>query len=118
MLLVVIVAAVGTMFGPTVARSAFSGIESSRADNHMVEVGSPEVELNGTRTIMKGARYCDSRYCMKTTKGRSRVPSNRGLEPAARATGRRCAAATELRAADGGKNEKRECYPEGSPPRD
>jgi hypothetical protein len=36
------------------------------ADNHMVEVGSPEVELARTQTIMKGARYCDFRYRMKS----------------------------------------------------
>jgi hypothetical protein len=38
------------------------------ADNHMVEVGSPEVELTRTQTIMKGAKYCDFRYRMKTSR--------------------------------------------------
>jgi hypothetical protein len=37
------------------------------ADKHMVEVGSPEVELTRTQTIMKGAKYCDFRYRMKTS---------------------------------------------------
>jgi hypothetical protein len=41
-------------------------------DNHMVEVGSPEVELTRTQTIMKGAKYCDFRYRMKT--GQSSKP--------------------------------------------
>jgi hypothetical protein len=36
------------------------------ADFHMVEVGRPEVELERTQTIMKGARYCDFRYRMKS----------------------------------------------------
>jgi hypothetical protein len=39
------------------------------ADNHMVEVGNPEVELTRTQTIMKGAKYCDFRYRMKTSQG-------------------------------------------------
>jgi hypothetical protein len=37
------------------------------ADDHMAEVGGPEVEFTRTQTIMKGARYCDFRYRMKTT---------------------------------------------------
>jgi hypothetical protein len=36
------------------------------ADFHMVEVGSPEVELTRTQTIMKGASYCDFRYRMNS----------------------------------------------------
>ena len=36
------------------------------ADLHMVEVGSPDVELTRTQTIMKGASYCDFRYRMKS----------------------------------------------------
>jgi hypothetical protein len=36
------------------------------ADNHMVEVGSPEVEMTRTQTIMNGAKYCDFRYRMKS----------------------------------------------------
>jgi len=36
------------------------------ADNHLVEVGSPEVELTRTQTIMQGGAYCDFRYRMKT----------------------------------------------------
>jgi hypothetical protein len=39
------------------------------ADNHMAEVGSPEVEMTRTQTIMKGAEYCDFRYRMKTGQG-------------------------------------------------
>ena len=39
------------------------------ADNHMVEVGSPEVELTRTQTIMKGAGHCDFRYRMKSGQG-------------------------------------------------
>lgn len=35
-------------------------------DHHVVEVGSPDVELTRTQTIMKGASYCDFRYRMKT----------------------------------------------------
>ena len=35
-------------------------------DDHMVEVGRPEVELTRTQTIMKGAKYCDFRYRMKS----------------------------------------------------
>jgi hypothetical protein len=39
------------------------------ADNHVVEVGSPEVEMTRTQTIMKGAKYCDFRYRMKASQG-------------------------------------------------
>lgn len=39
-------------------------------DFHMVEVGQPEVELERTQTIMKGARYCDFRYRMKADAGK------------------------------------------------
>jgi hypothetical protein len=39
------------------------------ADNHMVEVGSPEVEMTRTQTIMKGAKYCEFRYRMKAVQG-------------------------------------------------
>jgi hypothetical protein len=36
-------------------------------DVHMAEViGGPEVELTRTQTIMKGAKYCDFRYRLKT----------------------------------------------------
>jgi len=35
-------------------------------DVHIAEVGSPEVEFTRTQTIMKGAKYCDFRYRMKT----------------------------------------------------
>jgi len=35
-------------------------------DNHVAEIGSPEVELTRTQTIMKGASYCDFRYRMKS----------------------------------------------------
>lgn len=35
-------------------------------DDHLAEVGSPDVELTRTQTIMKGASYCDFRYRMKT----------------------------------------------------
>ena len=35
-------------------------------DDHTAEVGRPEVEFTRTQTIMKGARYCDFRYRMKT----------------------------------------------------
>ena len=35
-------------------------------DDHMAEVGSPEVELTRTQTIMKGGKYCDFRYRMKS----------------------------------------------------
>jgi len=31
-------------------------------DFHVVEVGSPDVELTRTQTIMKGASFCDFRY--------------------------------------------------------
>jgi hypothetical protein len=34
-------------------------------DDHMAEVGNPEVEFRRTQTIMKGASYCDFRYRMK-----------------------------------------------------
>jgi len=34
-------------------------------DDHMVQVGEPEVELTRTQTIMKGASHCDFRYRMK-----------------------------------------------------
>ncbi len=37
-------------------------------DDHIAEVGSPEVELTRTQTIMEGAQYCDFRYRMKTGK--------------------------------------------------
>ncbi len=37
------------------------------ADDHMAAVGGPEVEFTRTQTIMKGAKYCDFRYRMKTT---------------------------------------------------
>ena len=35
-------------------------------DDHIVEVGSPEVSFTRTQTIMKGAAYCDFRYRMKS----------------------------------------------------
>ena len=35
-------------------------------DAHRVEVGSPEVEMTQTQTIMKGAKYCDFRFRMKS----------------------------------------------------
>jgi hypothetical protein len=38
------------------------------ADNHVAEVGSPDVDFTRTQTIMKGAKYCDFRYRMKTGK--------------------------------------------------
>ena len=38
-------------------------------DNHLVEVGSPDVEFTRTQTIMKGATYCDFRYRMKSADG-------------------------------------------------
>ena len=38
-------------------------------DAHRVEVGSPEVELEQTQTIMKGATYCDFRFRMKSSQG-------------------------------------------------
>ena len=38
-------------------------------DDHIVEVGSPEVSLTRTQTIMKGAAYCDFRYRMKSGAG-------------------------------------------------
>ncbi|MCK6554628.1 L-2-amino-thiazoline-4-carboxylic acid hydrolase [Candidatus Binatia bacterium] len=33
-------------------------------DDHVVEVGSPEVELTRAQTIMKGGKLCDFRYRM------------------------------------------------------
>ena len=39
-------------------------------DAHMAEVvGGPEVEMTRTQTIMKGAKYCDFRYRLKTGAG-------------------------------------------------
>jgi hypothetical protein len=35
-------------------------------DFDLVKLAGPEVELNRTQTIMKGASYCDFRYKMKT----------------------------------------------------
>ena len=37
-------------------------------DFHRAELGSPEVELHRSQTIMEGARTCDFRYRMKRTK--------------------------------------------------
>ncbi len=34
-------------------------------DFYIAEVGAPNVELTRTQTIMKGASYCDFRYCFK-----------------------------------------------------
>jgi hypothetical protein len=34
-------------------------------DDHIAEVGKPEVEFTRTQTIMKGAKYCDIRYRLK-----------------------------------------------------
>jgi hypothetical protein len=36
-------------------------------DEHVVEVGSPEVSLTRSQTIMKGGSYCDFRYRMKVS---------------------------------------------------
>ena len=36
-------------------------------DVYVAEVGSPDVELTRTQTIMKGGTYCDFRYRMKTS---------------------------------------------------
>lgn len=36
------------------------------ADFDVAEVGSPEVTLTRTQTIMKGANYCDFRYRLKS----------------------------------------------------
>lgn len=38
-------------------------------DDHIVEVGRPEVELTRTQTIMKGSKYCEFRYRMKSSQG-------------------------------------------------
>ena len=38
-------------------------------DDHLAEVGSPEVEFTRTQTLMKGAGYCDFRYRMKSGDG-------------------------------------------------
>jgi hypothetical protein len=35
------------------------------ADDHMVDVGNPEVELTRTQTIMTGAKHCDFRYRLR-----------------------------------------------------
>ena len=43
------------------------------ADLHIVGVGSPEVELTRTQTIMKGAGYCDFRYRLKKAGGSDAV---------------------------------------------
>jgi len=40
-------------------------------DDHVVEVGAPEVELTRTQTIMKGGSHCDFRYKMKAGDGSS-----------------------------------------------
>ena len=37
-------------------------------DFHRAELGSPEVELHRSQTIMEGARTCDFRYRMKSAK--------------------------------------------------
>ena len=39
------------------------------SDLHVAEVGSPEVELTRTQTIMQGAGYCDFRYRLKKAAG-------------------------------------------------
>jgi hypothetical protein len=36
-------------------------------DFHITEVGSPEVELTRTQTIMQGASYCDFRWRIKSS---------------------------------------------------
>jgi hypothetical protein len=38
-------------------------------DFHVAEIGSPDVELQRTQTIMQGAKYCDFRYRMKAGAG-------------------------------------------------
>lgn len=43
-------------------------------DFHRAELGSPEVELHRSQTIMEGARTCDFRYRMKNTKPPSDEP--------------------------------------------
>jgi hypothetical protein len=35
-------------------------------DDQIAEIGSPEVQFTRTQTIMKGAKYCDFRYRMKS----------------------------------------------------
>jgi hypothetical protein len=39
------------------------------SDFHVAAIGSPDVELTRTQTIMKGGAYCDFRYRMKTGAG-------------------------------------------------
>ena len=39
------------------------------ADNHIAQVGGPEVEFTRTQTIMEGAKNCDFRYRMKSGQG-------------------------------------------------
>jgi hypothetical protein len=48
-----------------------------KGDLHMVEVGSPEVELTRTQTIMKGAQYCDFRYRCQLQLGQQLVARTR-----------------------------------------
>jgi hypothetical protein len=38
-------------------------------DFHVADIGSPEVQLTRTQTIMQGASYCDFRYRMRTGGG-------------------------------------------------
>ena len=42
--------------------------------DYWAELGSPEVELHRSQTIMEGARTCDFRYRMKSTKPPSDEP--------------------------------------------
>ena len=43
----------------------FSAVLLCETDRDIEEVGSPEVELKRTQTIMQGAKYCDFRYRFK-----------------------------------------------------
>ena len=45
------------------------GVLMCDADVDIETVGSPEVEMTRTQTIMKGAEHCDFRYCLKTGGG-------------------------------------------------
>ena len=45
------------------------GLLLCEGDFHAAEIGSPDVELKRTQTIMQGAKYCDFRYRMKMGAG-------------------------------------------------
>jgi hypothetical protein len=60
---------------PAVGRAELGALLLCESDAHVTEViGNPDVKLERTQTIMKGAKYCDVRWQMNLG-GRASEPN-------------------------------------------